>query len=128
MIEILGERVDFVMKASIVVVGEAKSGVSNVELRLLENEKLAKEANTELVEGLWDWAIAFAEENTPVDVAGSSTGEDGSTGTELARENGLEDTTLPGKSVTARLVSFEMTASVMEVAAEDNERLMTDCD
>jgi len=128
MIEILGERVDSVMKDSIVVVGEAKSGVSSVEPRLLENEKLAKEVNTELVEALWDWAIAFAEENTPVDVAGLSTGEDDSTGTELARENGFEDTTLPGKSVTTRLVSLEITASVMEVAAEDNERLMTDSD
>jgi len=38
MIEILGERVDSVMKDSIVVVGEAKSGVSSVEPRLLENE------------------------------------------------------------------------------------------
>lgn len=50
MIEILGDRVDSIMKDSIVVVGEGKSGVNVVEPRLLENEKLAKEANTELFE------------------------------------------------------------------------------
>ena len=116
------------MKDSIVVVGEAKSGVSSVEPRLLENEKLAKEANTELVEPPWDWAIAFAEENTPVDVAGLSMGEDDSTEIELGRGDGFKDTTLPGKSVTARLISFEMVGSVTGVAAVGNVGLMTDSD
>lgn len=50
MIEILGDRVDSFMKDSIMDVGEAKSGVNVVEPKSLENEKLAKEANTELVE------------------------------------------------------------------------------
>lgn len=50
MIEMLGDRVDSIIKDSLVVVGEGKSDVNSVEPRLLENEKLAKEANTELVE------------------------------------------------------------------------------
>jgi hypothetical protein len=48
-IEILGDRVDSNMKESIVVVGEARSDVNSVEPKPLENEKLVKEARTELI-------------------------------------------------------------------------------
>lgn len=48
-IEILGDRVGSSMKESIVVVGEARSDANSVEPKLLENEKLVKEAKTELI-------------------------------------------------------------------------------
>lgn len=48
-IEILGDRVSSGMNDSIVVVGEARSDANSVEPKLLENEKLVKEARTELI-------------------------------------------------------------------------------